>query len=73
MIEFKSDYNHCKPLQSDMLAAGLMAYGVKRGDRVGIWSPNYVEWILTQFATARAGMIMVGLLLKAIYWIFKKD
>ena len=47
--------------QSDQLAAGLLALGVKRGDRVGIWAPNCLEWLLTQFGTARAGMIMVGL------------
>ena len=32
---------------------------MKRGDRVGIWSPNCIEWVLTQYATARAGMILV--------------
>jgi fatty-acyl-CoA synthase len=47
--------------QVDGLAAGLLALGLKRGDRVGIWSPNNAEWILTQFATAKAGLILVNI------------
>jgi fatty-acyl-CoA synthase len=43
------------------LARGLLAMGLRPGDRVGIWSPNNAEWILTQFATARAGMILVNI------------
>ncbi len=43
----------------DALAAGLVRLGVEPGDRVGIWSPNRVEWCLTQFATAKIGAIMV--------------
>jgi len=43
----------------DRLAAGLLALGTQKGDRVGIWSPNRVEWLLTQFATARIGAILV--------------
>ena len=43
----------------DELAAGFLAIGLKRGDRVGIWSPNRPEWLLTQFATARIGAILV--------------
>ncbi len=43
----------------DRLAAGLLALGIDTGDRVGIWSPNRYEWVLTQFATARIGAIMV--------------
>ena len=43
----------------DRLAAGLLSLGVVRGDRVGIWSPNRIEWLLTQFATARIGAILV--------------
>jgi fatty-acyl-CoA synthase len=42
-------------------AAGLWALGVRRGDRVGIWSPNRAEWLLTQFATARIGAILVNI------------
>ncbi|NLD68670.1 MAG: AMP-binding protein [Limnobacter sp.] len=45
----------------DRLAAGLAALGLERGDRVGIWSPNRVEWLVTQFATARIGLILVNI------------
>lgn len=43
----------------DRLAAGLLALGLRPGDRCGIWSPNNAEWILTQLATARIGVILV--------------
>jgi fatty-acyl-CoA synthase len=43
------------------VARGLRALGLRPGDRVGIWSPNNAEWILTQFATARAGLILVNI------------
>jgi len=42
------------------LASGLAALGLKKGDRLGIWSPNRVEWLVTQFATARLGVILVN-------------
>src|SRR5688500_15838802 len=42
------------------LARGLMAAGIKQGDRVGIWSPNCAEWTLTQYATAKIGAILVN-------------
>lgn len=45
--------------QINRLAAGLLKLGVQPGERVGIWSPNRVEWCLTQFATAKIGAIMV--------------
>ncbi|MDN7448837.1 AMP-binding protein [Burkholderia multivorans] len=45
----------------DVLAAGLAALGIEKGDRVGIWSPNRSEWLLTQFATARIGAILVNI------------
>jgi fatty-acyl-CoA synthase len=45
----------------DTFAAGLMAIGLKPGDRVGIWAPNCVEWVITQFATAKAGLILVNI------------
>ncbi|AFQ51464.1 AMP-binding protein [Burkholderia cepacia] len=45
----------------DVLAAGLVALGIEPGDRVGIWSPNRVEWLLAQFATARIGAILVNI------------
>ncbi len=43
----------------ERVAAGLLARGIDAGDRVGLWSPNRVEWTLLQFATARIGAIMV--------------
>jgi fatty-acyl-CoA synthase len=43
----------------DALAAGLLALGLEPGDRIGIWAPNCAEWALTQFATAKAGLILV--------------
>lgn len=43
----------------DALAAGFLALGLKKGDRVGIWSPNRPEWLITQFATARVGLVLV--------------
>jgi fatty-acyl-CoA synthase len=43
----------------DALAAGLLALGLEPGDRIGIWSPNCAEWVLTQFAAAKAGLILV--------------
>ncbi|MEM7686103.1 MAG: AMP-binding protein, partial [Pseudomonadota bacterium] len=45
----------------DQLAAGLLALGLYKGDRVGIWSPNRPEWLLAQFATARIGVILVNI------------
>ncbi|UDL92088.1 AMP-binding protein [Mesorhizobium sp. PAMC28654] len=45
----------------DALAAGFLALGLEKGDRVGIWSPNRWEWLVTQFATARIGLILVNI------------
>ena len=45
--------------RSDAFAAGLLALGLRPGDRIGIWSLNRAEWTLTQFAAARAGLILV--------------
>lgn len=45
----------------DAFAAGLVALGLAPGDRVGIWSPNNSEWVITQFATAKAGLILVNI------------
>ena len=44
----------------DRLATGLHHLGLRKGERVGIWSPNRVEWLVTQFATARLGLILVN-------------
>jgi len=43
------------------LAAGLLRLGLQPGDRVGIWSQNCAEWVLTQFATAKAGLVLVNI------------
>src|SRR3954471_19283622 len=43
----------------DALAAGFVALGLERGERIGIWSLNRAEWVLTQFAAAKAGLILV--------------
>ena len=45
----------------DELAIALLGFGVKKGDCVGIWSPNNSEWVLTQFATAKIGSILVNI------------
>jgi len=47
--------------RADELAAGLLALGLRRGNRVGIWAPNRHEWVITQFATARIGLILVNI------------
>ncbi|CDQ61808.1 unnamed protein product [Oncorhynchus mykiss] len=44
----------------DQAAAGLLALGLKRGDRLGMWGPNTYEWVLFQFASAKAGIILVS-------------
>jgi len=45
----------------DALAGGLVELGLKPGDRVGIWSQNNAEWAITQFATAKAGLVLVNI------------
>ncbi|XP_028310668.1 acyl-CoA synthetase family member 2, mitochondrial-like [Gouania willdenowi] len=45
----------------DKAASGLLGLGLKPGDRLGIWGPNIYDWILFQFASAKAGIIMVSL------------
>jgi len=50
--EFDADVNR--------VARGLVAAGITRGDRVGIWSPNCAEWTLTQYATAKIGAVLVN-------------
>ena len=47
--------------QVDRLACGLLRLGLAPGDRIGIWSPNRVEWTLMQFATAKAGLVLVNI------------
>ncbi|CAI08763.1 putative long chain fatty-acid CoA ligase [Aromatoleum aromaticum EbN1] len=48
-------------LKVDALACALVRLGLAPGDRVGIWSQNNLEWILTQFATAKAGLVLVNI------------
>ncbi|KAM9258308.1 medium-chain acyl-CoA ligase ACSF2, mitochondrial [Cariama cristata] len=50
--QFKEEVDHA--------AAGLLALGLKKGDRLGMWGPNKYEWVLMQFATAQAGIILVS-------------
>jgi fatty-acyl-CoA synthase len=45
----------------DAVARGLVALGLEPGDRIGIWAPNRFEWAVTQFATAKAGLILVNI------------
>src|SRR5215217_3330183 len=45
----------------DRLARALLASGLEPGDRLGIWSPNRAEWVLVQYVTAKAGIILVNL------------
>ncbi len=45
----------------DSFAAGLISLGLNPGDRIGIWAPNCAEWTVTQFASAKAGLILVNI------------
>ncbi len=47
--------------RTDAFASGLLALGLKPGDRVGVWAPNCAEWTVAQFATARAGLVLVSI------------
>lgn len=47
--------------RADQLATGLASLGLRKGDRVGMWGPNSPEWLLTQFATARIGLVLVNI------------
>ena len=47
--------------QVDLCARGLMAMGLQKGERIGIWSPNNAEWAITQFATSKIGAILVNI------------
>jgi len=46
---------------SDLVAAGLLASGIAKGDRVGIWAPNCAEWVLLQYGSAKIGAILVNI------------
>ena len=45
----------------EAFATGLVALGLEPGERIGIWSPNNAEWVVTQFATAKAGLVLVNI------------
>jgi fatty-acyl-CoA synthase len=45
----------------DFFATGLLSLGLQRGDRIGIWAPNCAEWTVTQFASAKLGLILVNI------------
>jgi fatty-acyl-CoA synthase len=47
--------------RADAFASGLLSLGLEPGDRVGIWAPNCAEWTVAQFATAKAGLILVNI------------
>ncbi len=47
--------------RADAFAAGLLALGLEKGDRVGVWAPNCAEWTIAQLGTARVGMIQVNI------------
>ena len=48
------------PRQAERLAHGFMALGLDHGDRIGIWGTNVLEWQLTQYAAAKAGLALVS-------------
>jgi fatty-acyl-CoA synthase len=52
-LELQSHVNQC--------ARGLLATGLKKGDRIGIWSPNHAEWVIMQFATSKMGAVLVNI------------
>ncbi|MCE9669666.1 AMP-binding protein [Myxococcus stipitatus] len=58
--DYRATYQQLWDLTSQV-ALGLLAMGVEKGDRVGIWSPNRFEWVVVQYATARIGAILVNL------------
>ncbi len=45
----------------DAFARGLLALGIQKGDRIGVWSPNHAEWVVAQFATPKIGAILVNI------------
>lgn len=47
--------------QVERVAAGLLALGLERGDRIGIWAPNRAEWVMLQFAAPKAGLVLVNI------------
>src|SRR4051812_26048756 len=45
----------------DAIATGLLAAGLQPPDRIGIWAPNCAEWLVTQYAAAKAGLVLVNI------------
>ena len=45
---------------SDALAKGILALGFHKGDRIGVWATDHIEWLLVQLATARIGVVLVN-------------
>ena len=58
--DFRATYRELWELVG-LAARGLLARGIRTGDRVGLWSPNRFEWVVLQFATARIGAILVNI------------
>ena len=58
--EFQATWSELR-LLVDEFAAGLLGLGLDRGERIGIWSPNNLEWTVVQFAAAKAGLILVNI------------
>jgi fatty-acyl-CoA synthase len=58
--QFRATYRELWDLV-DRCARGLLALGIEKGDRVGMWSPNRYEWVVVQYATARIGAILVNI------------
>ncbi|HEY4241795.1 MAG TPA: AMP-binding protein [Kofleriaceae bacterium] len=58
--QYRATYRELWAQVSDC-ARGLLALGIERGDRVGIWAPNRFEWVILQYATARIGAILVNI------------
>lgn len=54
----------------DSVAAGLVALGHKKGDRIGVWGQNHLEWIITMYAAAKAGLILVFYILQFYFSYF---
>jgi fatty-acyl-CoA synthase len=58
--EIRWTYSELKA-RCDAFASGLLSLGLEPGDRVGIWAPNCAEWLIAQFATAKAGLVLVNI------------
>ncbi len=58
--KFRATYRELWDLTTE-IARGLMAHGIEKGDRVGVWSPNRYEWVIAQYATARIGAVQVNI------------